>query len=65
MEQIDDKYLAAKQASNFDLLENAIKYAEDVDCRLENFEINNLGQITRAYFQRKWEKNHEHSTGPV
>jgi len=57
MDEIDDKYLAAKQASNFDLLEQAITYAEDMNCRLENFEINNLGQVTRAYFQRIWEKD--------
>lgn len=54
--QEDDKYLALKQASNFDLLQNAMEFAEPLGCRLENFEINNLGQVTRAYFQRVWEK---------
>jgi hypothetical protein len=56
MTEHDQVYAAAKQAENFDLLETAVEQAKQFDCRLENFEINNFGQITRAYFQRVWER---------
>lgn len=49
-------YASAKQADNFDLLETAVEHARQFNCRLENFEINNFGQVTRAYFQRVWGK---------
>lgn len=56
MTEHEDKFMAAKQAENFDLLALAIEHAAEFGCRLENFEINNFGQVTRAYFQRIWDK---------